>query len=335
MTIGRDMCAVGALAFGLVASTATQQASATTTWDYYLFTGITHPVSLALIEFADEVRERTDGQLDIVPRPAGELPFRATEALRVAGTGQVQMASAYAGFLSGTVPIASITANPFLVRTYEDLEEVMPIVEEHTAGPFERAGAKMLFWWSWPEQNLYGTGNPIRELEDFRGRKFRVTDPKQAAMIERLGASTVSLTTAEVPVAMERGVMEGVFTAAFNVVGAKWYEFIEWAWLPDIHIGGPNYEFVNLQAYNALPDDIRATLDEVAAEMTPIINARFQAMESEDRATLAEEHGVEMYTPSAEVAARATETMEGYWGEWAGEHGAEAAMEEIRAKLGR
>jgi TRAP-type C4-dicarboxylate transport system substrate-binding protein len=331
----RSFVVAAAAAVGLAAATASQPASAKTTWDYYLFTGITHPVSKALIEFADEVRKRTNGELDIVVRPAGELPFRATESLKIAGQGQVQMASAYAGFLSGTVPLASITTTPFLVRTYDELDQVMPIVAKYTEPKFEAMGAKILFWWSWPEQNLYGTGDPIVNLADFKGRKFRVTDPKQAAMIERFGASTVSLTTAEVPVAMERGLMEGVFTAAFNAVGAKWYEFLEWGWMANVHIGGPNYEFVNLKAYNALPADVRKTLDEVAAEFTPKMNARFSKMESEARETLMKDHGITLTDAPASAIKDAVAIMTPYWEEWAKEHKAEAAMKEIRAKLGR
>ena len=236
---------------------------------------------------------------------------------------------------AGTVPIAAIATTPFLVRTYDELEAVMPIIEKYAGPKFEAQGAKMLFAWSWPEQNLYGRGEPIKTLEDFKGRKFRVTDPKQAAMIERFGASTVSLTTAEVPVAMERGLMEGVFTAAFNAVGAKWYEFLKWGWMANIHIGGPNYEFVNLKAYNSLPADVRKTLDEVAAEFGPKINARFAKMETEARETLMKEHGIKLENAPDSAIAQAVAVMTPYWEEWAKEHNTEDAMKEIRAKLGR
>lgn len=331
----RRLLALGGMALGIGALVPQGPAAAKVTWDYYLITGITHPVSQNLKAFADEVRKRTDGELDIVVRPAGELPFRATEALRIAGQGQVQMASGYAGFLSGSVPVAAIAGNPFLVRTYDDLKKVWPIIDKYTAPEFEKAGAKTLFWWAWPEQNLYGRGEPIKALEDFKGRKFRVTDPKQAAMIEDFGASTVSLTTAEVPVAMERGLMEGVFTAAFNAVGAKWYEFLDWAWLPDIHIGGPNYEFVNIEAYNALPENLRKTLDEVAAEWGPKTLDKFEAMEAGDRKTLEEEHGLTMFVPPEDQVAAATKLMEPNWEAWAEEHNAQDALKEIREALGR
>ncbi len=196
-------------------------ARAATNWDHYLITGITHPISVFLTGFAEEVKKRTNGELVITPRPAGELPFRATEVVKITGDGLVQMGSAYAGFISGSSPISAVTGLPFLVRTYEDLEKTWPIIEKYSAKEFKKAGVKTLFHFSWPAQNLYGAGQPIRNLEDFKGRKLRTTDAKQAEMMRRLGASTVTLTTAEVPVAMERGLMEGMTTAAFNVMGAK------------------------------------------------------------------------------------------------------------------
>ena len=40
------------------------------------------------------------------------------------------------------------------------------------------------------------------EVVTFAGRKFRTTDVKQAEMLRRLGAASVSLTLAEVPQAV-------------------------------------------------------------------------------------------------------------------------------------
>jgi len=312
-------------------------ARAVTQWDYYLFTGITHPISVFLTGFAEEVKKRTNGELVITARPAGELPFRATEVLKITGEGLVQMGSAYAGFVSGSAPMAGVTGLPFLVQSYEELAKVWPIVDKYSAKEFEKAGVKTLFYFSWPAQNLYGTGKPIRTIEDYQGRKLRTTDSKQAEMLRRLGASSVTLTTAEVPVAMERGLMEGVYTAAFNVIGAKWHEFIKWGWTPDVNIGGPNYEVVSVEAYNKLSPEVRATLDEVAREWSVKMLTEIAAMEAKDRKTLEETHGVELYTPPKEQTDRLVAMMQDYWASWAEQTGPDAVelVKEIRAALGK
>lgn len=324
-----------ATGLGLALSLTGASASAATTWDYYGITGVTHPVSIFLKGFCEEVAKRTNGKLKITFRPAGELPFRATEAASIAGQGLVQMSSAYAGFISGTVPKASIAGHPFLVRTYADLAKVWPIIHKYSEPDFKKIGVKVLFHFAWPPQNFYGVGKPIKTLSDFSGRKLRVTDPKQAELLKRLGATSVSLTTAEVPVAMERGLMEGVATAAFNIIGAKWYEFVKWGWISELHIGGPNYELVNLKAYEALDPKVRATLDQVAAEWQAKMLKEIASQEAKSREELVKKYGAHLYMASPKDIAKATALMTPYWEEWAKENHAEAMMKEVRAALGK
>lgn len=312
-------------------------AAAAEKWDMFVFTGATHPVTVRLKEFADEVAKRTNGYLTITVRLQGELPFKATEVVRATGLGQVQLGEAYSGFISGATPMAAVANLPLLVRTSDELTRVWPIVNKYAEPEFTKAGVKTLFYFEWPEQNLWGRGPAVRKLEDFAGRKFRTTDVKQAEMLRRLGAASVSLTTAEVPQAVERGVVEGFITAGFNVMGAKWHEFVKWGFTPGIHVGGPDYMLVNLQAYNKLPANVRSALDAVSAEWGPRMTRQNLADETNDRETLRTKHGVDIFTPPQAEVDRLTERMREYWTQWADQQGpaGQAAVREIRAALGR
>lgn len=334
-TINRRAVVLGVLGAAAASGHATAQSS--TKWDMYVMTGVTHPITLRYNEFSEEVKKATNGKLDIVVRPAGELPFRATEVVKVAGDGQVQITEAYQGFISGAIPLASITSLPFLVRNAQELEKVWPIIDKFTAPLFAKMGVKNLFYHTWPVQNIFGKGKPIRTIEDFKGRKIRSTDAKQAEMLKQLGASSVSLTTAEVPVAMERGVAEGFITAGFNVVGAKWYEFVQWGWLGDIHIGGPDYTLVNVEAYDKLDADTRAKLDAVAKAFAPKFRAANLGDEAKDIQTLKAQYKVDMFIPPKEQIDTLTARMTPYWEQWAASQGANgtAMLKEIRASLGK
>ena len=306
-------------------------------WDLFAFPGATHPITLRLKEFSDEVKKRSNGQLVITVRPAGEFPFKASEVVRATGLGQVQVGEGYSGFISGAVPLASVANLPFLVRTSDELTKVWPIIRKYAEPEFEKAGVKTLFYFEWPLQNLYGRGAQVRKLEDFAGRKFRTTDGKQNEMLKRLGAASVSLTLAEVPVAVERGVVDGFITAGFNVMGAKWYEFVKWGYMPNIHVGGPDYILVNLAAYNKLPPAVRTALNDVSAEWGPRMTKQNAADEVRDLETLRTKHGVDLFTPSKEEVDKLAERMRPYWDSWAAEHGANGAalVKEIRAALNR
>ena len=76
----RTRLATGAaVAFAALAAGPMQSAQAAEKWDMFVFPGATHPISLRLKEFSDEVRKRSNGYLTITVRPQGELPFKATD----------------------------------------------------------------------------------------------------------------------------------------------------------------------------------------------------------------------------------------------------------------
>lgn len=335
MSIFRRMACQVALVAALPAANVAQ--AQVQQWDMFAFPGATHPITLRLKEFADEVKKRSNGQLNITVRPAGEFPFKANEVVRATGLGQVQLGEGYSGFISGAVPLASVANLPFLVRTSEELTKIWPIIQKYAEPEFQKAGVKTLFYFEWPQQNLYGRGAQVKRLEDFAGRKFRTTDGKQNEMLKRLGAASVSLTLAEVPVAVERGVVDGFITAGFNVMGAKWYEFVKWAYMPNIHVGGPDYVLVNLAAYNKLAPPVRAALDAVAAEWGPRMTRQNAADEVRDLEVLRTKHGVDVLTPPREEVDKLVERMRPYWSAWGDEHGANGAalVREVRAALGR
>ncbi len=340
--MNRKFRAVSVLAGLFLLATATlpgllSTAQAKTTWDFYSFLPVTHKIAKYLIGFTEEVRKRTNGEVDIIFRPAGELPFRATEVVKAVGQNQAQVGEAYMGFISGAVPLAGVSGLPYLVRTYDDLEKVWPLIKTAADKEFRRFGVKILFHFSWPTQNLYGVGKRIRKVSDFQGRKLRVTDPKQAALLKLLDASAVTLTTPEVPLALERKTVEGVHTAAFNAVTAKWAELLEWAYFSELNIGGPDYVLVNIQEYNKLPPKMKGIVDEVAKEWSAKMLREVAAQEQDARMAMREKFNIELIYPHPHDVAQLVKLVKPYWEEWGKQNGPAgvALVKALRAKLGK
>ncbi|MBI4587449.1 MAG: TRAP transporter substrate-binding protein DctP [Candidatus Rokubacteria bacterium] len=312
-------------------------AAAAVKWDYYLFVGITHPIGQYAKEFAEEVKKRTNGVLEIVVRPAGELPYKATEVVRVTGQGQVQLSDGYQGFIAGDNKIGALPGLPFLVTTAPELKRTMEVLEPYVVKEMDKFGTTILFWYTWPEQNVWGRGEPITTIAGFKGRKIRATSPEQTEMLRRFGAIPVTFTTPEVPAAAQRGAMEGILTAGFNLLGAKWYEFTEWGFLGDIHIGGPSYIIVNRKALESLPPDVRRVLQMVAREFHERMLREIPAREEQDRKTLETAHKIRLLRPAPAEVDKGRKLMEPYWGEWAQARGPEAveALQKVRKILGR
>lgn len=312
-------------------------AQAATTWDYYLYTGVAHRGTVLLQRFAEEVKKRTNGELIINVRPAGELPFKATEVVKITGDGQVQMGSASPGFIAGSVPIGTVGNHYGLIGTYGEMDKVLPIINKYSDPHFQKKGAKILFAWSWPTQHIFGSGKPIRTLDDFSGRKIRTVAPQEAEMLKRLGASSLSLTTPEIAVALERKMMDGLITAPMTIVASKLSDFLTWIYVSNLHMGGPNYELVNIKAYDALLPNVRAKLDEVAKEWGPLMNREVEAGDNDDMKTLVEKAKLEPVKARPEDLEALRKKMDDYADAWAKETGPDAVamMKDIRAALGR
>jgi TRAP-type C4-dicarboxylate transport system substrate-binding protein len=184
--------------------------------------------------------------------------------------------------------------------------------------------------------NIFGSGPAVHKPQDFAGRKLRTLSPQEAEMLKRLGAASVSLTSSEVPVAFERGTIEGVMTTAFNMIGSKWADFSKWAYLADFHVAD-DYILVNKDAYNKLSPATRKVLDDAAAEWAPKMTQANLAAEAGSLETLKTKYKVQVtQAPKADME-QMTARMKDYWESWAQQQGPDAVamLKEIRAAIGK
>jgi len=304
-------------------------------WDFTIYYGPGHSLTALYAALADDIRTRTNGELDITVRTAGEMPFKATEAVPVLGQGQVQMALGYQGFIAGTTKVAALPGLPFLARNAADTVTAMQALTPYLDAKLDSQGCKMLLWsgQNWP-QNPYGRGEPLTRLEDLKGRNARGSSPEQGDVIREYGGAAVTLTTAEVPEAMHRGVVDAVFTGAANITGSKWTEFLDWGYLCDVHTA-IEYVMINKAMYAELPADFRAAVDAAVADHQTRIAVARKA--SNDAAVQQMRETMTITEAAPEDIARYEAQWAGYWDKWAADGGPEVAeaLKAVRAALGK
>lgn len=307
----------------------------TYSWDYAQYGAPQNAQTLNSVAFADAVRERTDGRIDITVRPAGELPYAPAEYLQRVGDGTVEMAEALGGFISGDCPIATLSGLPFLVDNDEAHKQIWPEFVPFVEECLEGMGAHLLWSFGFPTVQIFGAGDPPESLDDLKGLSLRQLGPESSEWLQAVGVEPVTLTTDEVASAMQRGVIDGFITSA-DTANTIWAELADWVYVIDFGVT-PQYAIMSKEEYEKLPDGLRSTLDEVAeewqAKSTDFFNARNQdAMDS-----LQNEHGYTIVTPTDADRERARQIAAEMWETWAnglaGEEGT-AALKAIRDKLG-
>jgi TRAP-type mannitol/chloroaromatic compound transport system substrate-binding protein len=109
--------------------------------------------------------------------------------------------------------------------------------------------------------------NKINTIGDFKGIKMRMGAPLGGKVIARAGGTAVLTPAAEIYAALERGVIDAAeFAGPHDDMKLGLHKTARYYYFPGWHEPGTMNEFgFNKKAYEALPDDLRRTLDHAAA----------------------------------------------------------------------
>lgn len=289
-------------------------------WKYYTYFAPNDKPTQLHRQFAEAVEKASDGRFKIEVYASGELPYKAQDVLRAVATRQVEMGDVAIGFVAGDVPQLNAFAMPFVCTSIDKFYDkgaaaAEPYVREVLV---ERFDVEPLMQWVMPPQQLW-LREPVDGIDQLKGLKVRAWNRQQVEMMQLLGGTGVTITPAEVIPALERGVVDGAFTAAVPAYDWKFYEVVDFAYLMSFNLAH-QVAAVNGEAYKALPDDLRSILEETAASFASEYR---QAMIEGDRTArqkLAEE-GMTLRETTPEESARLREVTQPMWTEWAEANG--------------
>ncbi len=309
----------GLLALSLTAGTAVAQTPQK--WDMPSAYGGNSFIVKSFSDFADDVRARTDGRIDIVVHPGGSL-YAGAEIMRAVRDGQVPIGERFMGAHANEDLIFGLDTLPFLATSQEDAwnlyQASKPALEEALA---ER-NVKLLYTQLWAPQGLYSV-REIKAVEDMEGLRFRAYDANTQRLAELAGAIPTRTEAAEIAQAFSTGMAEAMTASGAIGISQSIWDFADYfykvnAWMPKSVV------MVNMDVWNGLDDATRTALEEAAAEAEQKVWATMLEAEKADNETLAA-NGMQVLDPSPELAAGlraigAQMTQE--WIEAAGERGA-------------
>jgi TRAP-type C4-dicarboxylate transport system substrate-binding protein len=217
-------------------------------------------------ELAQEITARTNGQVKVTFYPAGELPYKGTEYMRVTQQGLVQMAEVVGVFNFGDAPQLVLPDLPYLALDEHEEEilarDMMPVVE----AALRKHGVEPIAWGVYPQREIV-MREPVKGLADIKGKKIRTAGGLESEYLKVWGCVPSFTTWAEVYPAIQRGVIDGVMTATVGVQTAKLYEVAPYFF----KIDGPANHFyvsVNRAAWDALSPELKKTVKQVGDEWT-------------------------------------------------------------------
>ena len=273
-----------------------------------------------VMQFAEDVAEATDGELEITVHSAGSL-FAHPEIKDSVRRGLAPIGETLMSRLANEDPIFGIDSIPFLAASYEDAgklwEASRPVVEEKLA----EQGLTLLYAVPWPGQSLY-TQEEVESTDDLEGEAFRAYNTATERLAQLMGAVPTQIETGDIPTAFSTGRVDAMITSPSTGVSSQAWDFVSvytdlQAWLPK------NMIIVNTRAFEALPDEVQTAVMEAAAS-AETRGWEMSSAETADQIATLKENGMTVTTPSdtlSEELAEIGDTMTQEWLDEAGEEG--------------
>ncbi len=222
-----------------------------------------HPVHLAMVEFAKEVNEKTNGKIEVLIFPNGQLGGER-EITELMQAGAIDMIKTNAGPLESFAREYSVLSLPYLFRDMDHhLKVVKSEIGESILGATADRGFIGLTFYNSGTRNMY-TKKPVEKVDDLKGMKIRVqTSKTMVRMTELLGGSPSPLSFGEIYTALQQGVVDGAENNLISYADSKHYEVAPYFTF-DEHSISPDVLIMNINAWNKLTDEEKKIVKQAA-----------------------------------------------------------------------
>jgi TRAP-type C4-dicarboxylate transport system substrate-binding protein len=299
---------------------ATPAVSAEVEWKFYTYFAANDKPTELHKAFAEDIFKASKQRLKIHVFASGELPYKAADVLRAVASDQVQMGDVALGFVAGDVPELNAFAMPFACTSMDKFyDKAAPAVESDINAVLTRKfKTRSIMQWVMPPQQLWLV-KPVAGIDGLKNLKVRSWNREQAEMMKLLGGSGVTITPAEVIPALQRGVVDGAFTAAVPALDWKFYEVTKMGYMINLTLAH-QVVAVNEQELAKLPADLRQLLLDKATEWAPKYRQELIDADKSARKTLVEK-GMVLLDPTPQDMEKFRSVTRPMWTEWTTKNG--------------
>jgi len=232
------------------------------------------------MDWAKEIEKRTDNKVQISVFAGGTLT-KAPQCYDGVVKGISDLGFSLFAYTRGRFPVMAAVDLPM---GYPNGKVASKVAQEFakTFMPKELSDVKVLYLHA-HGPGLLHTKKPVKKLEDIKGMKIRATG-LSAKIVEALGGVPVAMPQGGTYEALKKGVVEGTFGPMEVLKGWKQAEVIKYT-TECYSVGYTTTFFVvmNLDKWNALPDDIKKIFDEVSDKYTDVHGNVWDSTDQEGR----------------------------------------------------
>lgn len=271
-----------------------------------------NPRHEASVKFAEIVKSKTQGRIDVQVAPSAQLGDDAAMVTSLR-TGALDMSANSQGAVANAVPEYAAYGMPFMFSSPAQAFKLLdgPLGKELADKSAEK-GLVVLGYWDNGIRHMTNGKRPIAKVEDMKGLKMRT--PPDAVLVDimqALGAEAQQIKFAELYVALQQGVVDGQENPLVNIHASKLYEVQKHLALTS-HMFQMTPFLMSKRTWDRLSEADRKVVMDAASEATLL--QRKMSQEADDK-LLAElkAKGVQVTTVDKAAFAKATSNVDDKW----------------------
>jgi len=225
-----------------------------------------HHMHKALLLFAEDVKQRTKGGVEVVLYPAEQLA-KAGENFPGVARGAFEAAMSVNFQWGNTIPEMNAPAIPFFFTDLEKIKrfpksEARKFLDELLA----KKGVHSVSWLYITRISIFTSGKtPIKTLADFQGLKIRGLNSLTDNALKVVGAAPSAMPGSEVYQGLQSGVLDAGLTDISAAVSRRYYEVQKYGTvLPYFTVYFHMY--ANPKWWESLKPEYRAAIEAAAAK---------------------------------------------------------------------
>ncbi|WP_169738455.1 TRAP transporter substrate-binding protein [Afifella pfennigii] len=246
-----------------------------------------HPMCVQTHNFASYVEEGTNGDIDVQVFCNNQLgnEREASEGVR---RGTLEMVMSGGGGLGRFIQEFYMLEVPFLYPKMEDINVVTwELIDDINALANDKGYEILGFGYEGPRNiNSVESFNTLEEMKDY---KLRIPEaPMYVGMARALGAVPTPTAFTEAYTSLQTGVADGMESGPSTTYNNKFFEVAPY-YVQTQHIVNPCYLAINLDYFQALPEEYQQVLRDAGKRSTDIMLGDVLASNDEVLATMKEE----------------------------------------------
>lgn len=290
-----------------------------TDWDMPTPYGDSNFHTVNIRQFADDVRDATNGELNITIHSSGSL-IKHPEIKNSVRRGLVPIGELIMSRLANEDPLFEVDSVPYLASDYDQAWKLWQASKDVLAKRLEGQRLKLLFAVPWPPQGIY-TQFAVETGNELKGVKMRAYNKSSEQLAGLMGALPTQVEVPDIPTAFGTGRVDAMITSPSTGANTRAWDYLSHfnhaqLWLPK------NMVVVNAKAFDRLPEATQKALQKAA----DVAEKRGWAASEEETAAkikIMSDNGIKVSEPSEQLIENLKKIGDAMTEEWLGRAGSD------------